>query len=315
MRISLICTVRDEADNIATLLDSILAQTRLPDEIVVNDCGSRDATAMIVREYASREPRIRLVQGGHNISSGRNSAISHARGDLIACTDAGLRLDPGWLAAIIAPLEGNRADLVAGFFTPDPQSLFELTLGAVNYRNVEEIDPATFLPFGKSMAFRRELWATVGGFPEWASHCEDLIFARAAERAGYRRTFAPTAIVHFRPRESLRAFARQYFLYARGDGVAGLWTTRHIIRYATYKGLLILLWALWRWPSLRPLGMLLLALGAGGYTYKPYRRLWPRLRGRRPTERLIALLLVPIIRVVGDAAKMIGYPVGIGRRI
>ncbi|WP_129629721.1 glycosyltransferase [Candidatus Oscillochloris fontis] len=309
--VSLICTVRDEADNITALLDSILAQTRLPDEIVINDCGSRDATAAMVREYAAREPRIRLVQGGHNISSGRNSAVARARGELIACTDAGLRLDPGWLAAIIAPLERHRADLVGGFFTPAPQSLFELTLGAVNYRDVSEIDPATFLPFGKSMAFRRDLWATVGGFPEWASHCEDIIFALAAERAGYRRSFAPTAIVHFRPRESLRAFARQYYLYARGDGVAGLWTKRHILRYAAYKGLLGLLWAMWQWPWLRPLGLVLIGLGGAGYTYKPYRRLWPRLRGHSRPERASALLLVPIIRIVGDIAKMVGYPVGL----
>ena len=37
--ISLVCTVRDEADNIAALLDSMLAQTRPADEIVVNDCA------------------------------------------------------------------------------------------------------------------------------------------------------------------------------------------------------------------------------------------------------------------------------------
>ena len=41
MQVSLVCTVRDEADNIGALLDSMLAQTRQPDEIVVNDCMSR----------------------------------------------------------------------------------------------------------------------------------------------------------------------------------------------------------------------------------------------------------------------------------
>jgi hypothetical protein len=34
-------------------------------------------------------------------------------------------------------------------------------------------------------------------------------------------------------------------------------------------------------------------------------------RLREKLERLQALLLVPVIRVVGDVAKMIGYPVGL----
>ncbi|MFV9503746.1 MAG: glycosyltransferase [Oscillochloridaceae bacterium umkhey_bin13] len=312
--VSLVCTVRDEADNLATLLDSMLAQTRLPDEIVINDCQSRDATPQIVMAYAAREPRIRLVSGGFNISSGRNSAVQQARGDLIACTDAGLTLDPNWLAAIIAPLEADQTDLVGGFFHPTPQSLFELTLGAVNYRNPEEIDPATFLPFGKSMAFRRSLWEQIGGFPEWLSHCEDLVFNLAAERAGFRRTFVPAAIVNFRPRPSLAAFARQYYLYARGDGLANLWPKRHLARYLAYTGLKLVLLAAWRWPRVRIPVAALLGLGVAGYTRAPYRRLWPRLQGWSLPERLTALALVPLIRVVGDVAKMVGYPVGVWRR-
>jgi glycosyltransferase involved in cell wall biosynthesis len=314
LRVSLICTVRDEADNIAALLDSMLAQQRLPDQIVVNDCGSRDATARIVQEYAAREPRIRLVSGGFNISSGRNNAIAAAAGPLIACTDAGLTLDPQWLATIIVPLEEGRADLVGGFFRPAPQSLFELVLGATNYRHAHEIDPQRFLPFGQSMAFRKDVWATVGGFPEWASHCEDLVFDRAVERAGYRRAFAPKALVHFRPRSSLRAFARQYFLYARGDGVAGLWQRRHIARYGAYLVATALLAALPRWPILRPLAAVLFAIGGVVYLGGPYARLWPQIRTLPPREQAKALALVPLIRVVGDGAKMAGYPLGLWRR-
>ncbi len=310
MSVSLICTVRDEADTIAELLDSMLAQSRLPDEIVVNDCGSRDATAEIVRSYAAREPRIRLVAGGHNISSGRNHAIAAATGTLIACTDAGLVLERDWLARIIQPLETGEADHVGGFFHPDPRSLFELVLGATNYRFVEEIDAQRFLPFGNSMAFRKEVWEQVGGFPEWISHCEDLLFDRTIEAAGYRRVFVPDALVLFRPRSSLRAFARQYYFYARGDGIAGLWGMRHAIRYATYSGLLLVLLAVWRLPRLRwPIGVLLLA-GVFGYTRAPYRRLLPQIRSLPLHKQLAALALVPVIRVVGDVAKMVGYPVG-----
>jgi glycosyltransferase involved in cell wall biosynthesis len=309
--VSLICTVRDEADNIATLLDSMLAQRRAADEIVINDCNSRDATPEIVRRYAARHPQIRLVAGGHNISSGRNNAIAHARGDLIASTDAGLELDPGWLEHLLAPLEAGRADHVGGFPEPAPRSLFERVLGATNYREASAIDAARFLPFGQSMAFRREVWETVGGFPEWADHCEDLVFDLAARRAGFRQMFVPAARLTFRPRSSLLAYARQYFYYARGDGVAGLWPRRHALRYAAYNTAVLLVWLAVRFPATRWPVALLLAAGAVAYTHRPYRRLWPRLRGASPAARLGALALVPLLRLVGDYAKMIGYPVGL----
>jgi glycosyltransferase involved in cell wall biosynthesis len=310
-KISLICTVKDEAETIGPLLDSMLAQQRLPDEIVINDCGSTDATAEIVRRYQRRDPRIRLVAGGFNISSGRNNAAAAASHELLACTDAGLNLDPEWLAAIVAPLEAGMADLVGGFFQPDAHSDFELALAATNYRDVEEIEPVKFLPFGKSMAFRKQLWADVGGFPEWAAYCEDLLFAMAAERAGYRRAFAPQALVHFRPRESFAAFARQYFNYAYGDGVAGLWPKRHALRYATYGGTLLFGGLALRQPIWRVPLAGLLAAGGIAYTARPYRRLWRRSGGRPP---LRSLALIPFIRLVGDVAKMAGYPLGVMRQ-
>ncbi len=92
MKVTLVFTVLNEAKSIRTLLDSIAAQTRLPDEIVVCDGGSHDDTANILRN----EPRlnIRVIEAqGANISRGRNIAIAAASHDLIACTDAGVRLD------------------------------------------------------------------------------------------------------------------------------------------------------------------------------------------------------------------------------
>lgn len=309
-RVSLVCTVRDEADNIAALLDSMLAQSRPPDEIVVNDCNSRDATASIVEGYIAAGHPIRLVRGGHNIPSGRNNAIRHARGPLIACTDAGLTLDRDWLAHIVAPLARGEADVVGGFFAPAPRSRFELVLAATNYRDASEIDPATFLPFGQSVAFRKAAWARVGGYPEWASHCEDLLFDMALQRVGARFVFEPRALVRFRPRTSLASFARQYFLYARGDGVAGLWPSRHALRYATYAvGAVLALLA-----RRRPLALAFLLAGGAVYSRAPFQR----LRRRAPTlhggDLARAAAYIPLIRLVGDLAKLSGYPFGHLRR-
>lgn len=308
--ISLVCTVKNEADSIGALLDSMLAQTRPPDEIVVNDCGSSDATVAIVEGYIARGHAIRLVHGGHNIPSGRNNAIGCARGAIVACTDAGLTLDRHWLEWITQPLLDGQADVVGGFFHPAPRSLFEFALAATNYRDAGEIDAATFLPFGQSVAFRRTAWEQAGGYPEWASHCEDLLFDMALQRAGMRFAFEPRAFVNFEPRSSFAAFARQYFNYARGDGVAGLWPKRHLARYATYMGgtglALVAARKPWVW---------LLHL-AGVYAY--CRTPWQRIRRRAPNlpaaDFAHAALLVPLIRVVGDMAKMAGYPAGLLRR-
>jgi hypothetical protein len=116
-------------------------------------------------------------------------------------------------------------------------------------------------------------------------------------------------MVHFRPRGSLQAFVRQYYHYARGDGKANLWRKRHAIRYLTYlvAGPLLVVLALFH----SPWWWLAVAAGMGIYLATPYRRLGPMLAPLRPIDRLKAVLVVPVIRVVGDLAKMVGYPVGV----
>jgi hypothetical protein len=60
----------------------------------------------------------------------------------------------------------------------------------------------------------------------------------------------------------------------------------------------------------RPWWVLALLGGAGAYCKTPYRRLGKRLRGLEPLEQARAVAWVPIIRVIGDVAKMAGYPAG-----
>jgi hypothetical protein len=114
-------------------------------------------------------------------------------------------------------------------------------------------------------------------------------------------------VVHFRPRSSPRSFWLQYYRYARGDGKADLWRKRHLIRYATYLGLPVVLMLARRWPWL--LGPMMLA--AGLYVRRPYQRLLSQPVGPGGSGQLMALAWVPVIRLLGDLAKMAGYPVGL----
>ncbi len=331
MKVSLVFTVLNEATSIRTLLDSIAAQTRQPNEIVVCDGGSRDGTVSILHN----EPRlnIRVIEApGANISRGRNIAIAAASYDLIACTDAGVRLDERWLESLTEKwrVEGGVAttdlstlhsppspSVTAGFFLPDPHTTFEVAMSATVLPAVEDIDPATFLPSSRSVAFTKSAWQAVGGYPEWLDYCEDLIFdLKLRERFG-PFAFAPQAIARFRPRSSLRSFFKQYYQYARGDGKANLFLKRHLIRYATYLvALPALIAGLVVGSSVMKLVCAVaLVIGLVVYMRAPYRRLKKLGAHLTMPETLKAIALVPVIRVAGDVAKMLGYPVGVWWRM
>jgi glycosyltransferase involved in cell wall biosynthesis len=337
MKTSVIITVKNEGDSIHRLLDSLAAQTRTPDEVVICDGGSTDSTLDVLRADAqgARLPLKVIVRPGANISQGRNAAIAEATGEVIASTDAGVVLAPEWLQELVAPFERGQAAqgsgveplggfaskpakastplAVAGFFVPDVRTAFDVAMGATVLPQPDEVVPDKFLPSSRSVAFRKEAWQAVGGYPEWLDYCEDLIFDFALRDKFGPFAFAPKAIAHFRPRANLRAFFRQYYRYARGDGKADLWRKRHAIRYSTYlvaaPAILLagLLLSPWWWT--------LFLVGAAGYTFRPYRhlvRMWSELSA---TEKIQAALLVPVIRVIGDVAKMIGYPVGVVWRL
>lgn len=310
----MVATVLDEAGNVGRLLDSLAGQSRVPDEIVVCDGGSSDGTLEILRDRAasSAVPVTVLSRPGTNISAGRNAAIEAAHGPVIACTDAGVRLVPNWLEAITVPL-ANGVRVVSGFFASDAVGPFETALGATTLPTAGEITAERFLPSSRSVAFHKADWSTAGGYPEWLDFGEDLVFDfRLLDVAG-PAAFAPDAVARFRPRRSLRAFARQYYLYARGDGKANLWPRRHVIRYVTYLGLVPALLALAVVHS--PVWLVALLAGAGHELSTPYRRLIRQWAGLTSAGRLTAAAWVPVIRVTGDVAKMIGYPAGLVWRL
>lgn len=301
LRASVIVTVRNEEASIDALLDSLLAGTRPPDEIVVGDGGSTDATVERLRARAASDPRVRFLLAPGNRSVGRNAAVRAARHDVIACTDAGGEVEPAWLERIVKPLEDEPdVDVVAGFYRPEGRSPFERAAGVVSAPALEEVDRDRFLPSTRSVAFRRAAWERAGGFDEALDHNEDTPFGLALKAAGCRFAFAPDAVVRWRPRGDLRSFFRQHRRFGLGDGESRVQGWFYAAIAAKYGLALALLAAGF---AFHPLWWVL-AIGVALFAIRQARR----ARGR--LNPVAALLRVPALKVVYDAAYLWGYARG-----
>lgn len=90
-------------------LDSLLAQTRLPDEIIIQDDNSTDGTWSLLENYAARDPRIRLYrnQAGQGVNNNFFSALQRATGDLIAISDQDDIWEPDKIECQLAAIGDN----------------------------------------------------------------------------------------------------------------------------------------------------------------------------------------------------------------
>jgi glycosyltransferase involved in cell wall biosynthesis len=304
LKTALVVSVRNEAATIRQTLEALDAQTRPPDEIVIVDGGSTDGTLDALEEWARDLPaRTVLSSPGASIGGARNLAIGKSHAEIVAVTDAGCLPERDWLERITAPLVANSADFAKGFYRGDPRNRFERLTDCLNLPDSREVDPGGFMPSSRSVAFTRGIWERVGGYPEWLEVGEDMYFDFRIAEAGARSVFVPDAVVLWRLRPDLRAFMRQYFNYARGDGLAGMYPRRHAVRFGAYASGAGVAAAAGRWPAALALPA---TLGAA-WLLPSYRRAFRRL----PLgEALMALPAMPLLAAVMDLAKMAGYLAG-----
>lgn len=93
--VSLIIPAYQAARTIGRTLDSVLGQTRPPDEILIVNDGSTDKLVSALLPYQDRVTLLSKPNGG--AASARNHGIDHASGDLIAFLDADHTWEPGKL--------------------------------------------------------------------------------------------------------------------------------------------------------------------------------------------------------------------------
>ena len=243
MKVSVIVPVRDEEDTIRVLLDSLLEQTRPPDEIVITDGGSVDATPQIIEEYIRKGAPVRLIRAGPALPGrGRNLGAAQASHEWLGFTDAGIRLADDWLEILVARAEEDKSiDVVYGAVEPVTNTFFK-QCAAIAYVDPPAALDGVRIRFIASTLLRREAWQTVKGFPEDLRSAEDLVFMNRVEKAGYRFVFEPRAVVHWELRPTLGATFKRFLLYSRNNIRAGLfhrWQARILMRYGVLAALLV----------------------------------------------------------------------------
>lgn len=93
--LSVIISAYNEESHIGACLDSIAAQTDMPDEVIVVDNNSTDETARIARSY----PFVKVVhEREQGLIPARNTGYAAARGDILACVNADATLRTDWVA-------------------------------------------------------------------------------------------------------------------------------------------------------------------------------------------------------------------------
>lgn len=232
--VSIAATVLNEAQDIGRMVSSLLAQHPPAAEIVIVDGGSSDGTwewlaaaqtagsATATHLVAIRDESCSLKYSPGPVSRGRNVAIAAAQSQIVACADAGCTYAPGWLANLTAPLVAGQARYALGGSCLDPAGHTVWDVASAPFFSIR-LGPAepTKSCTARSMAFTRELWQQIGGFPEAVLVGEDTLFDLEARRLT-RPYFAPNAKALYRPQNTFRSASHQLARYAISDGQAGV---------------------------------------------------------------------------------------------
>lgn len=295
--VSVIATVLNEAEDIDRLLASLMRQTLPAAEVVIVDGGSTDGTWERLQSARTKYPNLvairdescKLPNSPGPISRGRNVAIAAAHSEVVACVDAGCRYDPDWLERLSASIRKGDAEYALGGSCLDPEHRTIWDVASAPFFGVKlNPDAKTKSCTARSMAFRKELWQRVGGFPEDILLGEDTVFDMKA-RALVTPNFAERAKALYGPRFTLKSAVRQLARYALSDGIAGVRPSR-LFRNLARCVVEIAVIALLRWTVIPLLCVFAFEL------FTAYRLDWRDLRGasaRALFARLLFSLLVP----------------------
>jgi succinoglycan biosynthesis protein ExoO len=187
--VSVLIAAYNAAPFLSRAVGSALTQSAPPDEVLIVDDGSTDATALVAGALAAQDGRVRLLRLGVNRgpAAARNAGLAAARGAWVAVLDADDAFLPGRLAALAEIAHAHEADAVADNFLWRPaRDDLPASPGLALAETVEAVDAATFVararPYGDEAdwgllkpMFRTEfLRANSLAYPTPVRHGEDF---------------------------------------------------------------------------------------------------------------------------------------------
>lgn len=223
MMVSVCLTVYNEEKSISALLDSLMAQSKKPAEIVIVDGGSTDETVNIIKHYQKKNKIIKLLIKKCSRAQGRNLSVEIANSSIIAITDADCIANVNWLKYLIAPFTQKEVGISAGFYLMTQDSYFQKAESV--FLGVHPVDfDINFLPSTRSIAFRKSVWEEIGGFPESDNNsAEDTDFNYKAIKMGIKYARIKDATVEWGIPDSFAGFINKIYSYAKWDAKYGIW--------------------------------------------------------------------------------------------
>jgi len=220
---------------IGRCLESIFAQTRPAQQVLVIDNASSDSSAQIVRR---RWPQAELIELAENVgyAAACNRGIEASSGDLVALLNNDIELAPDWLEALLEQdsppwdfwasriLFASQADRIdsAGDGMAVVGAAFKHGHGqpSNDYLQGREV----FGPCGAAALYRRSLLEEAGGFDEdFFLIYEDADLSMRARLMGHRCLYVPQAVVRHHVNASIGTLSRNYVFYGHRNSEYVYW--------------------------------------------------------------------------------------------
>jgi glycosyltransferase involved in cell wall biosynthesis len=114
-KVSICIPVYNVEPYLAAALDSALGQTLKDIEVICVDDGSTDGSLAILKSYAAKDPRLHVLENGHNrgLHYTRVRSILASSGDYVMCLDSDDELFPSIAETCYKEAESSGADIVA----------------------------------------------------------------------------------------------------------------------------------------------------------------------------------------------------------